>query len=72
MQFGSDEVHEFLSGVFVFQECSCEFRGGGDGVLLLNTAHGHAEVLGLDDHGHADGVEHFLQAILDLGGEAFL
>ena len=72
MQFHTNDVHEFLAGLGVFHEGAGEIGGGGDGVLLLDTAHGHAHVLGLDDDGDAKGIEGFLYAILDLLSEALL
>ena len=72
MQVGSYKVHEFLTSVLVFEECSGELRCSSHGILLLDAAHGHAKVLRLDDNGHTKRVEHFLQTILNLGGEPFL
>lgn len=39
VQLGSDEVHEFLTGVFVFEESPGKLGGGGDRVLFLDAAH---------------------------------
>ena len=72
MKVSADEVHEFLAGVLVFEERAGEFGSGGHGVLFLDAAHRHAEVLGLDDHAHSEGIQHFLEAVLDLGGESLL
>ena len=72
MQVSSDEVHELLSGILIFEECSGEFGRGSHGVLLLDASHRHAEVLRLNDNGHAKRIQHFLQAVLDLRGEPFL
>ena len=65
-------MHEFLAGVLVFEERAGELRRGGHGILLLDASHGHAKVLRLDDDGHSEWIQHFLQAVFDLGGEPFL
>ncbi len=72
MQVGADEVHEFLPGIFVFEESPCELGRGGHGVLLLDAAHGHAKVLGLNDNGNSKGVQYLLEAVLDLRGQSLL
>lgn len=72
MQFCTDEVHELLTGVHVFLEGSGEFGCRGYGVLLLDTSHRHTEVLALDYDGHTNRIEDFLNAVLDLCGEALL
>ena len=72
MQVGTDEVHEFLSGVLVLEKRAGEFGGGGHGVLLLDAAHGHAQVLGFDNHANSERVEHLLQAVFDLCSQSLL
>ena len=72
MKVGTDEVHEFLTGVLIFEERAGELGGGSDGILFLDTAHGHAEVLGFNHHSHAKRIEDLLKTVLDLRGEPFL
>ena len=46
--------------------------GGGQAVLLLDTAHLHAEVARLDDHGDAPWLQRLLNAVPDLAGQPLL
>ena len=72
MQLYTDNVHELLTCLGVVHKGAGEVAGGGDAVLLLYAAHGHAHVLCLDNHRHTQRVEGFLYAVFNLLGEAFL
>ena len=66
-----NEVHEFLTGLGLVKG-TAEVAGGGDGVLLLDATHLHAHVLGFDNDHHAEGLQRFLDAVLDLLRHALL
>lgn len=71
-QVAADELDEFVARPRIFQERAREVGGRRHGVLLLHAAHRHAEVLRLYDDRHAERVQHFLYALLDLGRQALL
>ena len=65
-------MKEFVSGALRVEERARKCRCGGDGVGLLDAPHGHAGVHCLDDHGDAERLQGFLDAVADLDGEPFL
>ena len=65
-------AHGFGAGRHVAAEVAPHGRGDGDGAGLLDAAHRHAEVLGLDHDEHALGAESGLDGVGDLAGEALL
>ncbi len=67
-----DEGHELLARAVVGEEDAREGRRGGGRLLLLDAAHAHAHVAGFDDHGHAHGLERFLDAVADLHRQPLL
>jgi hypothetical protein len=68
----ADQGEELGSGFFFLAE-TAEHRGRhGGGVLLLDSAHHHAQVAGFDDNADALGFDYFLDGFGDLGGEALL
>ena len=67
-----DEIEEFGAGAGVVAECAEHGGGEGVGILFFDAAHGHAEVLGFDDNGDAEGFDEFVDHLGDFGGHAFL
>ena len=63
-----EQIHEFLPGLCLV-EGAAESTRGGDGILLLHTAHLHAHVAGFQDHHHTHGVKRRLDAVHDLLGD---
>jgi len=70
-EFRPDQFDEFIAGGHTFKS-SGKIRGSGDRVLFLDTPHLHAEMMGFDDHGHTQGFQRILDALLDLRGKPFL
>ena len=66
------QLQELVARLVAFEENARESRCGGDGVGLLDAAHGHAGVHGFNDNGNAQWMEGVLDAVADLLGEAFL
>ena len=66
-----NQIHKLFPG-FGLLEYACKVGSGGNGMLLLHTAHLHAEVLSFDDNHYTHGVECFLNTFFDLGGKPFL
>ena len=56
----------------VLAEVTPDGAGNHDRTRLLDTAHGHAGVCGLDHHRHAQRLDLFHQQVGDLAGETFL
>ncbi len=67
-----DELKELVAGFVAAEENTGEGRCGGNGIGLLDAAHGHAGVHGFDDHCYTQRMQGFLDAVADLLGEAFL
>src|SRR5688500_12308658 len=63
-----DEGHGFGSCAGVLPEEAPDGRGHGGGAGLVDAPHRHAEVLGLQDHEHAPGLEHPDEGVRHLGG----
>ena len=57
---------------FCLVEGTAEIACSGDTVLLLNAAHLHAHMLGLNDHHDTEGIQGGLDTVFDLGRKAFL
>src|SRR5690606_8356652 len=49
----------------ILAQCAGEGAGQGGGALLADTAHGHAHVLGFDQHGDAARLQHLLDGRSD-------
>src|SRR5215469_6647627 len=67
-----DELHGLGPGRWVVAEETSYRRGHGEGAGLLDAAHGHAQVLRLDDDEDAPGGEDGLDRVGDLGRHALL
>src|SRR3954452_9440708 len=67
-----DERHRLGAGGGVGAEAAAHRGGDGAGAGLLDPAHGHAEVLGLDHDDHAAGLEDLHEGVGDLGGQPLL
>jgi hypothetical protein len=68
----ADQGEELGAG-FLFLAETAEHRGSDGGrVLFFDATHHHAEVAGFDDDSDALGLDHFLDRLGDLGGEALL
>ena len=65
------KVHEFLSRLGLVKGAA-EVAGGGDGVLLLDTSHLHAHMLGLYHDHHTKRLQGVLDTVLDLLCHALL
>lgn len=72
MEVHPNDMHKLLAGFRVFHEGTGEVGGGGDGVLFLDAAHGHAHVLCFYDYSDTEWLEGVLDAVFNLLGEAFL
>src|SRR5215469_4041356 len=68
----ANEGQELAAGFVFLAEAAQHGRRHSRGVLLLDTAHHHAEVARLDDHANTLGLAHLLDGLCDLGGEALL
>ena len=66
-----DQLEELGSGALPLKGAA-EVARRRDRILLLHPAHLHAEVPRLDHHHHAEWVERFLDAVLDLPREPLL
>src|SRR5215207_5839082 len=66
-----DESHGLGASSSVAQLAACR-AGDGFRAWLAYAAHGHAEVLALDDHNHPARLQDVVDRIGDLGGESFL
>jgi hypothetical protein len=64
--------HELGARPWIIDEASAYARSHRVAVLLLNTAHHHAEVTRLDHDGNAERSECVLERLGDLHGESFL
>ena len=71
LRFVTDELEELVACLGLVEGAS-EVAGGGDGTLLLDTAHLHAHVLGLDYDHHSQGLKGFLYGFAYLQRHAFL
>src|SRR5580700_10239492 len=67
-----DELHGLGPRGGVVAEETSYRRGHGEGARLLDAAHGHAQVLGLDDDEDAPRREDLLDGVGDLGRHALL
>lgn len=65
------QFHKLLTG-FRLVEGSAECTGGGNGVLLLHTAHLHAHMAGFHHHHHTHRMKGLFNAVLDLLGHTLL
>src|SRR5438445_5407241 len=68
----ANEGQEFAARFVFLAEATQHGRRHSRGVLLLDTAHHHAEVARLNDHADTLGLDDFLDSLCDLGGEALL
>jgi hypothetical protein len=68
----ADQVHELLASLLVIPEHPVHGAGDDVGVLLLDAAHPHAEMLGLDHHPDALGLELLHEDIRELRGHPLL
>src|SRR5207249_1426066 len=66
------QPQEFVARLRVLQQGAPERARDGLGVLFLDAAHHHTEVVRLDHHPHAAGIEHLHQRVRHLVGEALL
>src|SRR5690606_18791536 len=67
-----DEAHGLLAGGHVGAEQAPHGRGDRRGAGLADPAHGHAQVLGLDHHHDAPGVQGAVDLVGHLDGQALL
>ena len=67
-----NEVQELVPRARAGEEHPRECRGGGDGIVFLDTAELHAGVLRFDYHRHAERMQRILDAVPDLLGKALL
>jgi hypothetical protein len=67
-----DQLHELGAGLGIALERALERAGDGEGVLLLDAPHHHAEVDRLGHHGHATRRQHLLDHLGDLHREPLL
>ena len=67
-----DQLHELGARLGVALEGAAHRAGDGEGVLLGDPAHHHAQVDRLDHHRDALGLEHALERLRDLRGETLL
>lgn len=67
-----NEIEDFLAGRRILAKQAAHGGGHGGGTGFLDTAHRHAQVLGLKDDGGAAGVELEGNGVGDFGGESFL
>ena len=63
MQIGTNQVHEFLAGIFVLEKCTCKLRSGGHGILFLDATHGHAKVLSFNHNAYSKRVQNLPRPI---------
>ena len=66
MQLLADKMDKFLPGIEIFEELAGKSRRGGNRMLLLNTAHHHAEMLRFDHNCNPKRFECLLDTIADL------
>src|SRR4051812_35648494 len=66
------EVEELLPGAGVVADHPAQGRGDGPGAGLLAPPQRHAQVLGLEDHAHAERIELPFEPVGDLRRQALL
>src|SRR2546425_688953 len=66
------QIQEFVSSVLIVFEGAGHRTGHGYRVLLLDAAHDHAEVLRLNDYGHAARMNFFINRICNLSSQPLL
>src|SRR6266850_3391601 len=69
---GANQGEEFVAGLLIVTEAAKHGAGYSRAVLLLNTAHLHAQVARLDDDADTLGTDFFLNRLSNLAGHAFL
>lgn len=67
-----DELHELGPRSLIGEEDASHTRRQGPAVLLLNSAHHHAEVRRLDDHADSERRQNIVKRVRNLGGEPLL
>ena len=68
----ANEIQELGSRVLIVLECSQHRTGYSHRVLLLDTAHDHTQVLGLDNDANASGADLRIDGLSDLHRQPFL
>ena len=68
----ADEAEEFISGLLLGAKDAEHLAGRGDGVLLFDPAHHHAQMPRFHDHGHPLSLELGLQGFGNLDGQTLL
>src|SRR5699024_9194019 len=68
----ADVLQKFLTRARIFAERTGHLAGDHGHAALVDAAGGHAFVAGVDDHGHTQWFEVFLNALRNLRGEFFL
>lgn len=67
-----DEVEEFVACIQIILEATEHRTGNGNGILLFDSSHDHAQMLGFDHDSHAFGGDFVIDGIGDLHCESFL